>query len=63
MLWFNENCRRYSEQHDRHHQHRHHHLRPPAPSNHLPLVYSAPHLPHELDDQLDLPRQLERSVA
>ncbi len=58
--FFNQNCERWVLEWDR----RHYQQCPPAPSNHLRLIYSAPHLPpDELDDQLDLPRQLERSVA
>jgi hypothetical protein len=60
--FFNQNCERWVLEWDR--QHRHYHQRPPAPtlrSNHLRLIYSAPHLPpDELDDQLD---QLEWMVA
>src|SRR5260370_7450585 len=61
MLWFNDSCERWVLEWDRS-QHHHHHQRLPAPSPVVRLIYSRP--PDELDDQLDLPRQLEceRSV-
>jgi hypothetical protein len=62
MLWFNDSCRVYSEEHDRHPRHQ----RPLAPSPYPHLIYTNPrrfaHLPP--DDELqrsahdELPRRI-----